>query len=777
LGWGAHALARSTATGADPMHRFSLPFAFASAALLAQTGLHAQDARVGLASPWHLPIHAPAEVGDAGDRELWASGADFKVAFDRGIAFYPLLGAHYAKNLPLHCELLGLRRGPDRSPVSAAAKRSYDATRFTRHHEGFEERYDLRDAGVEQSFVFETLPSGAGELVIEMLVASELHAAPRDPAVGPLDFLGPRGETLVRYGAALAFDAAGRRIDVATSYAEGLLALHVPADWLERATLPITVDPLLSRWTIYSSALTPGAIEIAWDGENQHRLVAHTRRFSATDWDLVSRVVTELGGTLHVFYNDITANTSVEDLSAVHVGGADRWALAFERIDYTARTARVLVHLRNDGLAPPAGTTLQVNAGPAMQQRRPSLGGARAFGNGTTALLVFEEDASANLSVTNNTRIRGVIVNAVAPSLGASFGIGYGGANIDEENACVSRSSSSMSDSWMVAWQGFNDGAANDDWDLYGRLVRPDGTLGAPSIIAGAMSGQHALRPKVDGRDGRFLVLYGEAPNTQRSYPAKFQEVRATRIDWNLGNAPSAPHSVRTLASSASGSFDFGTPSSRPIAFDPYTRSHWTAAWIESDRTLRGARLGFDGGVAESATIYSRVLELVPSAAIAFDGTTRRFALAFAVQEPGGLHPIYLQDWSYAPAQSLDYGNSCGGAIGALSLGTLVQGTPLAGSEFFHVRLEQGAANAPSALLVALAPASIPLDGGCELLLDPASFFVYASGLSDPGGNLEFATPLVAYPFAHYDLRWQWAQIDPASGTLRLSDGLRTIIE
>lgn len=759
------------------MHPFSLPLALASATLLAPVGLHAQDALHALESPWHLPIHAPADVGDTGGGELWASGADFKVAFDRGIAFYPLLGADYAKNLPLHCELVGLRRGPDRSPVSAAAKRSYDATRFSRQHAGFEERYDLRDEGVEQSFVFEALPRGGGELVIEMLVASELRAAPRAPAVGPLDFFGPRGEALVRYGAALAFDAAGRRIDVATSYVEGLLALHVPGDWLERATLPITVDPLLSRWTIYSSAQAPGAVEIAWDGENQHRLVAHTRRFSATDWDLVSRVVSELGATLHVLYNDITTNTSVEDVSAAYVGGADRWALAFERIDYTARTARVLVHLRNDGLAPPAGTTLQVHAGPAMQQRRPSLGGARAFGNGTTALLVFEEDASANLSVTNNTRIRGVIVNAVAPSLGASFAIGYGGPNIDEENASVSRSSASMNDSWMVAWQGFNDGAANDDWDLYGRLVRPDGTLGAPSIVAGATFGRHAVRPKVDGREGRFLVLYGETPNTQRSYLARHHEVRAARIDWDLGNAPTAPHPGRTLASSASASFDFGTPSSRPLAFDPFTRSHWTAAWIEGDRTLRGARLGFDGGVAESATIYSQVLHLVPSAAIAFDGTTRRFALAFAVQEPGGVHPIYLQDWAYGPAQSLAYGSSCGGTIAASSLGTLVQGTPHAGSEFFHVELQGGAASAPSVLLVGLAPAAIPLDGGCELLLDPSSFFVYASGLSDPAGHLEFATPLVAHPLAHYDLRWQWAQLDPASGALRLSDGLHTLIQ
>ncbi|MBK9386919.1 MAG: hypothetical protein IPN34_19060 [Planctomycetes bacterium] len=756
----------------------TLAFGLATAALLASSGLRAQEALHQLDSPWQLPIHAPAEAPADAAGVLWASGSDFKVAFDRGVAFYPLLGDAYERNLPLHWELAAVRRGENRVSVDATAMRSYDATRFTRHHAGFEERYDLRTEGVEQSFVFAELPQGEGDLVIEGLVATELRAAERSPLVGPLDFHGPAGEALVRYGAALAFDASGRTIDVATSYIDRVLSLHVPAAWLADAVLPVTVDPLLSRFMPTALGQVPGAMEIAWDGENLHRLMAYTRRFSASDWDLNSRVVTELGGTLHTYYNDVTANTSVEDVSAAYIGGADRWALAFERLDTSARTARILVHLRDDGLAPAAGTTLQVIAGAAEQHRRPSIGGSRAHGYGTTALLVFQEDASSNLSETDNTRVRGVIVDVVAQTLGAELGIGYGSANSDEENASVSRSSASMSDSWMVVWQRYNNSITDDDWDIYGRLVRPDGTLGAPDIVAGATNGTHALRPKVDGREGRFLVLSGQTPKTQRSYPARFAQVRASRIDWILGNAPSFPHPSRTIASNAAEVFDFGTPASRPIAFDHFTRSHWTAAWVQSDYQLRGARLGFDAGVAESQTIYSQALDLVPSVAIAFDASaSRRFALAFPVQDPSGVHPIYMQDWSYGPAQSIPYGSTCGGTIEASNAGALVPGTPHAGSEYFALRLNDGVPSAPTALFVALGSAAFPLGGGCELLLDPASFFLYGVGTSDWGGNLQLAAPLIAHPFAHYDLYWQWAQIDPGTSALHLSDGLRTLIQ
>jgi hypothetical protein len=78
---------------------------------------------------------------------------------------------------------------------------------------------------------------------------------------------------------------------------------------------------------------------------------------------------------------------------------------------------------------------------------------------------------------------------------------------------------------------------------------------------------------------------------------------------------------------------------------------------------------------------------------------------------------------------------------------------------------------------VALGSTAIPLGGGCELLLDPASFFFYGGGMSDPGGSFQLAAPLIAHPFAHYDLYWQWAQIDPGTAALSLSNGLRTLIQ
>ncbi|MEM7201709.1 MAG: hypothetical protein AAF628_15680, partial [Planctomycetota bacterium] len=107
------------------------------------------------------------------------------------------------------------------------------------------EEYQVRDDGIEQSFVFDALPPGHGDLVVALRVSTDLVP---DVAGTPVDELvlrpgdGPGG---VRIGAVTGIDAHGARAAGRMLYANGVLELSLPAAFVDRAALPLVLDPLI----------------------------------------------------------------------------------------------------------------------------------------------------------------------------------------------------------------------------------------------------------------------------------------------------------------------------------------------------------------------------------------------------------------------------------------------------------------------------------------------------------------------------------------------------
>ncbi|MEM7201021.1 MAG: hypothetical protein AAF628_12180 [Planctomycetota bacterium] len=214
---------------------------------------------------WRVPIHTQSEDPAFGDYGVWAAGRGYKVSFHDGMCFYPVLGADAPRHQPLRWTTRGVRLGElEILPDRATYRPHHDAWRFEYRFAGVTEAYDVRPDGVEQSFVVArpaALGGAApldGDLVVTGQWGSSLQPV-RDAVPGSarseLHFVDQTGRELVRYGGAIALDAAGRRTDVSTAVWGDAIRLIVPAAWVRTATWPITIDPLLCGLAFDSAGL------------------------------------------------------------------------------------------------------------------------------------------------------------------------------------------------------------------------------------------------------------------------------------------------------------------------------------------------------------------------------------------------------------------------------------------------------------------------------------------------------------------------------------------
>lgn len=253
----------------------------ASAGLALATLLSAQHPIAPL--PAALPIPANHLVIDTPrEGEIWAGTTAWKVGLDRhGATFVPCLGSDEPSR-PTRFQLQRAVCGGSEFALPAALPR-HTGHRVLYARGDVVERFDLRGEGVEHSFVFETLPN-RGDLVLDVAVHTTLeHVATNAGHT----FVGPAGG--VRYGHALALDAAGRTLPLATTWSGTALRIEVPAAFLATATLPLCVDPLIAPVTTVAatqSNVVLTATDIAHDASLGRWFVTYERHFSATDHDV-----------------------------------------------------------------------------------------------------------------------------------------------------------------------------------------------------------------------------------------------------------------------------------------------------------------------------------------------------------------------------------------------------------------------------------------------------------------------------------------------------------
>ena len=201
--------------------------------------------------------------------------------------------------------LSGLGRGEQIASLPEA-EIAQTASRLEYRRGALTEWYRDTALGLEQGFTIHQAPPGAGPLVLQLDLSTDLAGAPDTDGRG-LSFAAPDGQTL-RYDHLRAWDANGAPLETSLVYAPGQVMLRVND---KGAAYPLTIDPLIyleqkviasgaaGDYFGYSVALSSDtALVGAWGddvGANTNQGSAYVFTWSGTAWGLQQQLTASDG--------------------------------------------------------------------------------------------------------------------------------------------------------------------------------------------------------------------------------------------------------------------------------------------------------------------------------------------------------------------------------------------------------------------------------------------------------------------------------------------------
>ncbi len=229
------------------------------------------------------PDRDRVDVDVLADGTIWVRGRTYKASFCGGGASYvPFLGSDAPRNFPLDLSVARVSVGGAELTFDADAPAVLEpgGTSIAFDRGSFTERYLLTIDSVEQTFVFDELPQ-RGEIVVSIGVESLF--ASRADAEG-FRFENEHGH--VRYGRAFAVDACGWKDSIESCLSGDNIEIRVPAERVADAVLPLTVDPILTTYSVRDTPIDEFAADTAYDEAEGLNLTVFEEVFSAQDHDV-----------------------------------------------------------------------------------------------------------------------------------------------------------------------------------------------------------------------------------------------------------------------------------------------------------------------------------------------------------------------------------------------------------------------------------------------------------------------------------------------------------
>ncbi len=307
--------------------------------LLSATAVAGDPASVANQPAALRPVASQAFGLQRADGVLWGGGPGYKARFDAdGLQFTPALGRTAPRNLPLGLRTTSVSRGDTllwSAATSATVEPSHADGRVSYARQpGLTERYDVRRDGLELSFLLETPPVGAGDLVVRLALDTELVAQPDG---GGLRFAAEFGG--VRLGAVTGIDADGRRVAgqarVVPGTAGSELELSLPAAFVSAARYPLVLDPEVTPIfpLLAGSSLEENAPDVSWDASVDRWLATWAQVFSINDIDIRAATLYADGTQVPFAYwfVEFASDTVALNPSVANLRQYNRWMIVWEQ--------------------------------------------------------------------------------------------------------------------------------------------------------------------------------------------------------------------------------------------------------------------------------------------------------------------------------------------------------------------------------------------------------------------------------------------------------------
>ena len=213
---------------------------------------------------------------------------------DGGLWYLPALGDAAEEPCSWSFAVEALGRGDALSATVDRPTAQHDGlvARYVRRH--CTETYEMRADGVKQSFVFETLPAGAGDLVVRGRVTTGLPLSLVTATQLRYEIEGVGGVTV---GSVVGIDADGRQVTGTLSAHGDVIEMTLPEAFVNEARLPLVLDPLIGSIVPFSSG-TDALPDWATTSTTDTYLLVWRRRYSGGAYGILGQRLSSSGALI-----------------------------------------------------------------------------------------------------------------------------------------------------------------------------------------------------------------------------------------------------------------------------------------------------------------------------------------------------------------------------------------------------------------------------------------------------------------------------------------------
>ena len=272
----------------------SRPHAAFAVALVALLATAARASSTHTSEAPEQPTFALGQVANlAVDEEgrLLGLGGNWEARFDaQGALFLPVPGRVPTRPLDLHLGAVRAERGGVSVNLRPAAPEVRGDTAVYRRAPGVEEHFAARPEGLFHSIWFEEPLGQSGDLVVTVALGGNLYLEGARQTDGTHRFGDDKGG--VHYGELTGIDALGRTAPGEVRLVPGGLQLALPAAFVDGATWPVVLDPLVGTHFAMTQPIPLGEVssdyesdqtpDVAYDASTGTYLLVWTRRYLTT---------------------------------------------------------------------------------------------------------------------------------------------------------------------------------------------------------------------------------------------------------------------------------------------------------------------------------------------------------------------------------------------------------------------------------------------------------------------------------------------------------------